>query len=385
MKDQRSANATSTYLPGVPAEMERLKREHRFRELTPARGIDFSSNDYLGLSRHPALREAVLEAIEQDGAVGAGGSRLLRGNHPAHVRLEEFAAEFFGVEKALFFGSGFLANFALFSTFLERHDAVVFDEHIHASIKEGIHASPAARYRARHNDPGSFESCIRRAREKGARRLFIAVESVYSMDGDLAPLHELNGLVRSSEAMLVVDEAHATGVFGARGRGLGENLQDENWISVHTCGKALGVAGALVGASAEIVDYLVNKARPFIYSTAPPPFLAAAVQRSLRLVDEEPWRRMRLLNLAKVAQDKLSGQEPARVAGTQIIPIQLGDEEKTLNVARRLQDSGFDVRAIRPPTVPDGTSRLRVSIHADRSEAEILALAEALRSAVAAP
>jgi 8-amino-7-oxononanoate synthase len=365
--------------------MERLKREHRFRELTLAHGIDFSSNDYLGLSRHPALREAVIEAMEQDGMVGAGGSRLLRGHHPTHARLEEFAAEFFGVKKALFFGSGFLANFALFSTFLERHDAVIFDEHIHASIKEGIHASPAARYRARHNDPGSFESCIRRARDKGARRLFVAIESVYSMDGDFAPLHELHGLVRSSEAMLVVDEAHATGVFGARGRGLGEHLQDENWISVHTCGKALGVAGALVCASAEIIDYLVNKARPFIYSTAPPPFLAAAVQRSLQLVDEEPWRRVRLLTLTKFAQDRLSAKEPALGPGGQIIPVHLGEEERTLKVARALQDSGFDVRAIRPPTVPDGTSRLRVSIHADRSEVEIVGLAEALRSAMATP
>jgi 8-amino-7-oxononanoate synthase len=365
--------------------MERLKREHRLRELAPARGVDFSSNDYLGLSRHPALREAVLEAMEQDGVVGAGGSRLLRGHHPAHARLEEFAAEFFGTERSLFFGSGFLANFALFSTFLERHDAVIFDEHIHASVKEGIHASRAARYRARHNDPDSFDSCIRRAREKGARRLFVAVESVYSMDGDLAPLNGLHSMAQESEAMLVVDEAHATGVFGAHGRGLGENLQNENWISLHTGGKALGVAGALVCASAEIVDYLVNKARPFIYSTAPPPFLAAAVQRSLRLIDEEPWRRTRVLNLSNFARDALNAQTMAQGKGSQIIPVQLGEEERTLKVARALQDSGFDVRAIRPPTVPAGTSRLRISIHADRSEAEILALADALRSAMAAP
>lgn len=372
------------HLPGVHAEMERLKHKHRLRELAPARGIDFSSNDYLGLSRHPALREAAIEAIEQDGVVGAGGSRLLRGHHPAHARLEEFAAGFFESGKALFFGSGFLANFALFTTLLERHDAVIFDEHIHASVKEGIHASPAARYRARHNDLESFAACIRRAREKGARRLFIAVESVYSMDGDLAPLNELQGIARECEAMMVVDEAHATGVFGARGRGLGENLQNENWIGLHTGGKALGVAGALVCASAEIIDYLVNKARPFIYSTAPPPFLAAIVQRSLRLGDEEPWRRMQVLKLARFARDKLLPREPAHVTGSQIIPIQIGEEERTLKLARALQDSGFDVRAIRPPTVPDGTSRLRVSIHADRSEAEILALADALRIAMAA-
>jgi 8-amino-7-oxononanoate synthase len=365
--------------------MERLKHKHRLRELSPARGIDFSSNDYLGLSRHPALREAAIEAIEQDGVVGAGGSRLLRGHHPAHARLEEFAAEFFESGKALFFGSGFLANFALFSTLLERHDAVIFDEHIHASVKEGIHAAPAARYRARHNDLESFTACIRRAREKGVRRLFIAVESVYSMDGDLAPLGELQEFARESEAMIVVDEAHATGVFGARGRGLGENLQNENWISVHTCGKALGVAGALVCASAEIIDYLVNKARPFIYSTAPPPFLAAAVQRSLRLIDEEPWRRMRVLKLANFARDKFPPQEPAHVTGSQIIPIHIGEEERALKLARALQDAGFDVRAIRPPTVPDGTSRLRVSIHADRSETEILGLTDTLRSAMAAP
>ncbi len=375
----------STYLPGLLAEMERLKHEHRLRELAPGRGIDFSSNDYLGLSRHPALREAVVEAIDQDGAVGAGGSRLLRGHHPAHARLEEFAAEFFESEKALFFGSGFLANFALFSTLLERHDAVIFDEYIHASVKEGIHASPATRYRARHNDPESFESCMRRAREKGARRLFVAVESVYSMDGDLAPLNTLHEIARRFEAMLVVDEAHATGVFGARGRGLGENLRSENGISLHTGGKALGVAGALVCASAEIIDYLVNKARPFIYSTAPPPFLAAAVHRSLQLIDEEPWRRTQVLTLAKFARDRLSTTGAPSNEGSQIIPVQLGDEERTLKVARTLQDSGFDVRAIRPPTVPDGTSRLRVSIHADRSQAEILALAEALRSAMTAP
>ena len=372
-------------LPGIRAEMERLKRAHRLRELAPAQGIDFSSNDYLGLSHHPALREAAIEAIEQDGVVGAGGSRLLRGHHPAHAQLEEFAAEFFESEKALFFGSGFLANFAIFSTLLERHDAVIFDEHIHASVKEGVHASPAARYRARHNDSESFIACIRRAREKGARRLFIAVESVYSMHGDLAPLSELYEITRNSDAIIVVDEAHATGVFGARGRGLGENFQNENWISVHTCGKALGVAGALVCASAEIIDYLVNKARPFIYSTAPPPFLAAAVQRSLRLIDEEPWRRMRVLKLAQFARGERPAQKPAHVTGSQIIPVHIGEEGRTLKTARALQDAGFDVRAIRPPTVPDGTSRLRVSIHADRSEAEILALAEALRSAMAAP
>jgi len=360
--------------------MERLKRAHRERTLALPRGIDFTSNDYLALVRHPALREAAIAALNEDGTVGAGGSRLLRGHHPLHARLEAFASAFFGVEKTLFFGSGFLANYALFSTLLDRHDAVIFDEEIHASVKEGVHASFAQRYRARHNDPESFESEIRRARAKGARRVLVAVESVYSMSGDLAPLKDLDQIARRHDAMLVVDEAHATGVFGARGRGLGETLQNADWISLHTCGKALGVSGALVCAPAQIIAYLVNKARPFIYSTAPPPFLAAAVARALELVDEEPWRRERVMTLARLASAQLAARSES-----QIVPIILGEEERTLNVARALQDAGFDVRAIRPPTVPQGTSRLRIAIHADHSEGGILALAAALRSAMAVP
>jgi 8-amino-7-oxononanoate synthase len=371
--------------PEIAQELSRLKQSHRHRALALPRGIDFSSNDYLGLSRHPALREAVIVALEESGLAGAGGSRLLRGHHDAHARLEEFAADFFGADKALFFGSGFLANFALFSTLAGRHDAVVFDERIHASVKEGIHAAPAARHRALHNDVGSFEAALRRARENGARRIFIAVESIYSMDGDLVPLSELDGIARRHDAVLVVDEAHATGVFGPRGRGLGEALQNQNWISVHTCGKSLGVSGALICASADIIDYLVNKARPFIYSTAPPPYLAAAVKRALELVDEEPWRRERVLKLARFAHDTLTGPRGAVFAGSQIIPIVLGEEDRALTIAGALQNGGFDVRAIRPPTVPENSSRLRISIHADHSEAEILALAAALNAEIAGP
>jgi 8-amino-7-oxononanoate synthase len=378
----RSGAALST-VPGIAAEMERLKAAHRLRTLSLPLGTDFTSNDYLGLARHPGLREAAIMALEEEGMVGATGSRLLRGHHRAHARLEEFAAGHFGVEKTLFMGSGFVANYALFSTLCQRHDAVVFDERVHASVKEGIHASTASRYRARHNDVDSFEAMIASARRKGARRVFVAVESVYSMDGDLAPLKDLDALARRHEAVLVVDEAHATGVFGERGRGLGETLQNEHWISLHTGGKALGVSGALICGSAEIIDHLVNSSRPFIYSTAPPPHLAATLQRALQLVDEEPWRREIVLKLAAFAYGELNAHDPAGFAGSQIIPIVLGEEARTLNIARALQKAGFDVRAIRPPTVPDGTSRLRVSIHADHSQDDIRGLAAALRSAIA--
>jgi 8-amino-7-oxononanoate synthase len=374
----------STSLPGIAAELERLNGAHRSRRLSLPQGVDFTSNDYLGLARHPALREAAIAALDADGFVGAGGSRLLRGHHPAHARLEEYAAQFFGVEKTLFMGSGFIANYALFTALCERHDAVVFDERVHASVKEGIHAAPAARYRAQHNNLDSFKTMIHRARDKGARRVFVAVEAVYSMDGDCAPLKELDALARSHDAMLVVDEAHATGVFGPRGRGLGETLQNENWITLHTGGKALGVSGALLCARGEIIDYLVNRSRPFIYSTAPPPHLAAALQRSLQLLDEELWRRERVLALAAFARQKLLPHELAS-PGTQIIPIVLGEEKRALDVAQDLQNAGFDVRAIRPPTVPEGTSRLRISIHADHCEDQILALASVLRASTASP
>jgi 8-amino-7-oxononanoate synthase len=367
---------------GHAAELERLRRAQRHRALALPRGIDFSSNDYLALSRHPALREAIIEALDEGGIVGAGGSRLLRGHHPAHARLEEFAARHFGTEKSLFFGSGFIANFALFTTLLGRHDALVFDERIHASVKEGMHASPAERYKAHHNDAQSFESEIRRARDKGAQGIFIAVESVYSMDGDLAPLAELDGIAKRYEASLIVDEAHATGIFGPRGRGLGEGMAGPHWISLHTCGKALGVAGALVCAGSETVDYLINRARPFIYSTAPPPMLAAAVERALQLVDEEPWRRERLLELAPLLHRAINpGRE---FPGSQIVPVILGDEARALEAARGLSERGFDVRAIRPPTVPDGTSRLRLSVNALHTHEDVAAVASALSQVLGA-
>ena len=358
-------------------EIERLQQAHRHRALALPRGIDFTSNDYLGLAQHPALREALIEALERDRVVGAAGSRLLRGHHEEHARLEAFAAEFFGAGKALYFGSGFLANFALFTTLPDRHDAVVFDERIHASVKEGVHASTAERYRARHNDLASFEAELKRARERGAKQLFVAVESVYSMDGDLAPLTELSALARRFDAVLIIDEAHATGIFGSRGRGLGENFQ--NAIVLHTCGKALGVAGGLVCAPAGTIDYLINRARPFIYSTAPPPCLAAATTRALQLVDEEPWRRERVLKLAQFAHTELNPHAP--FAGSQIVPVIIGSDEAAVSVAQCVQDAGFDVRGIRPPTVPEGTARLRVSINAGHTEDQIRALGAAIRAA----
>jgi 8-amino-7-oxononanoate synthase len=364
------------------SDLERMRRLNRYRTLALPSGIDFTSNDYLGLNAHPVLREAAIAALTKDGVVGAGGSRLLRGHHAAHAELEEFAARFFGAGKTLYFSSGFLANVALFTALPEQRDAVVYDELIHASVRQGMHASRAGRFKARHNDCESFDSEIKRARAAGAARVFIAVESVYSMDGDLAPLKELKDIARRHDAILIVDEAHATGVFGTHGRGLTENLQhDVQTIVLHTCGKALGVVGALVCASSETIDFLINKARPFIYSTAPPPFLASVILRALQLVDEEPRRRQRVLELAPFAHRELNGN--TAFAGSQIVPVILGTDERALAVAGTLQKAGFDIRAVRPPTVPEGTARLRISIHAGHSEEDIQLLGKTLRAALA--
>ncbi len=363
----------------LTTEIERLKSGYRYRSLKLPHGIDFTSNDYLGLSSHPALRQAVVDALDRSHSVGAAGSRLLRGHHPEHAALESFAARFFGAERALYFSTGFLANFALFTTLPHRHDAVVFDEFVHASVKDGIHAGHAARYKVRHNDMNAFEDAIRRARTAGARNIWIAVESVYSMDGDQAPIAALRTLAARHEAMLIVDEAHGSGIFGANGRGLCEGLYNDHLIVLHTCGKALGVAGGLLCAPAVIIEYMINAARPFIYSTAPPPYVAAAVQRALHLIDEEPWRRERLHNWIALSHRVLARWLSMRAGKpTQIVPIILGSEDATLQIAQGLQRAGFDVRAIRPPTIPAGTSRLRVSLSADRSEDEIIGLAEAL-------
>ena len=200
------------------------------------------------------------------------------------------------------------------------------------------------------------------------------------MDGDIAPVADLHALACVEEAVLIVDEAHGTGIFGASGRGFTEARYDDRLIVLHTCGKALGVSGGLVCGPSVAIDYLVNAARPFIYSTAPPAYVAAAVRRALMLIDEEPWRRQRLLQLSAFAAQRLAARVGQRVAaaGTQILPVILGDAAAAVAAAEALQCRGFDVRAIRPPTVPAGTSRLRISIGAERSEEEIAALADAL-------
>ncbi len=373
---------TAHLLDRYSDEIDRLQKSNLKRELATISGVDFTSNDFLGLIHAEPIRLAVQQALKEGIALGAGGSRLLRGNHHEHQQLESDAASLFGCEKTLYLSSGYSANFALFTTLPKKQDLIVYDALSHASIREGVFTTQSKSVKARHNDPNAVEHAIVSWRKSSSQTAvpWIAVESLYSMDGDRAPLEELISVADRHGAMLVVDEAHATGVFGARGLGLTEPYQGHNnLIVLHTCGKALGTSGALICASSDIIDYLVNRCRPFIYSTAPPPIIATAVKASLALLMSEPERRQKLHQLIETADRELERLFGVNGSGSQIIPFVIGDESLTQLVAREMQDAGFDVRAIRPPTVPAGTSRLRISITLNVTEHDIGRMLEALR------
>ena len=370
------------------ADLAALAERARLRTLSPRRGIDFSSNDYLGMASSPRLARAVEHAIARGVPLGSGGSRLLRGNDPEHEVLEAEAAAFFGSEAALFFSSGYAANVALLATLPQRGDLIAHDELVHASMHEGLRLTRADVASAPHNDATGFDDTIRAWRAAGnTGRVWLAFESLYSMDGDKAPIADLVAVAERHDAVMIVDEAHATGVFGRDGRGLVADVAGgldgrQNTIVLRTCGKALGCEGALVCGPRVVRDFLVNRGRPFIFSTAPSPLMAAAVREALAMLVDEPDRRDALRALVAHAETVLAplGATPG---GTQVLPLILHDDARTMRVAAALQDAGFDVRGIRPPTVPPGTSRLRISLTLNATSGDIDALAAALREALA--
>lgn len=361
------------------ATLSGLARKNRLRALSGRAGLDFASNDYLGLARSKRMAEAVAAALAAGTPVGATGSRLLRGNTPEHEALEAKAAGFFGAERALFFGGGYVANFAVLTTLPQKGDLIVLDELVHASAHEGARAGRAEVMLAAHNDAGAVDDAIRSWRASGGGgRPWIVVESLYSMDGDRAPLREMIEVADRHDAFLFVDEAHATGVYGPDGRGLAHHLEGrDNVVVLHTCGKALGASGALVTAPTVLCDYLVNRCRPFIYATAPSPLMAVAAATALDIVADEPERRERLERLVALA-GKRAEDLGLPASGSQILPIIVGDNGRAMALAQALQSRGFDVRGIRPPTVPEGTARLRISLTLNVGEADVSALFDAL-------
>jgi 8-amino-7-oxononanoate synthase len=331
-----------------------LEREGLIRKRRSPQGIDLSSNDYLGLAGHPLIKERMAAAVCVEGA-GSTGSRLLRGERDCFRALEQRFAEFKGTERSLYFGSGYLANLAVLTTFPEAGDTIFSDERNHASLIDGVRLSRAERVVFPHLCPVAV-----------SENAFLVTESVFSMDGDIAPLEEY----KNSGAALIVDEAHAVGLYGDRGQGLAGG--HDIFVSVNPAGKALGVAGAFVAGPSWAIEYLEQRARPFIFSTAAPPAVAAALDASLDVIAAEPERRERVRFLARYLRDRLTGAGIAVPPDdSPIIPVIIGENERAVAVASALQQAGFDVRAIRPPTVPAGTARLRISVNVGLSE-EIL-------------
>ena len=359
--------------------LSKLQQRHRFRQLSSSSGIDLTSNDYLSLSDHPEIRKAMVKALEDGLPLGSGGSRLLRGNTPWHIELEQRLAAFKHAESALIFNSGFEANVGVLSTLCRPGDLVFADRLVHASMIDGMRQSKADLQFFPHNDMAALSGMLASATGAGAR--FIVAESLYSMDGDHAPLDELAALANQHDAYLIIDEAHATGVFGERGSGLLEHFGLENTplVTVHTCGKAWGSFGAFISCSRPVKEYLVNHCRPFIFTTALPPLLPVQWLAILEILEKETWRREKVLAHAARLRAALADLIHFDGIATPIIPIVLGDESRTLAAAQYCQDAGFDIRAIRPPSVPKGTSRLRIALHAGLKDRDLVRLIQVCR------
>jgi glycine C-acetyltransferase/8-amino-7-oxononanoate synthase len=328
------------------------------------------SNNYLGLADHPRLRQAAADAALSLGT-GSGASRLISGSMSIHAELEARLAEFKGAESALLFGSGYLANSGTIAALAGRDEVVFSDELNHASIIDGCRLAGAETFVYRHADPEHLEWGLRQA---GGRAALIATDGVFSMDGDLAPLRELVELARRHRCRLLVDEAHATGCIGPGGRGsvAAAGLTDEVDVIVGTLGKALGGYGAYVCGSTEITDFLINTARPFIFSTAPPPPVVAAAQAALEILVESPDRVERLgRNAAALRQGlRAEGLQPIG-SETQIVPLVIGEADDAMALCERLLAEGVFAQAIRPPTVPPGTCRLRMTTMATHRMADL--------------
>ena len=327
--------------------------------------VDFSSNDYLSLSNHPKLIETARGAAQTYG-VGSSASRLLSGDLEICHQLEEKIAEFKGKEAALVFNSGYQANIGIISALYGEGDVIFSDKLNHASIIDGLLLSGARFFRFKHNDIGHLESLLAKERAKFKNALIIT-ETIFSMDGDRPDLKSLVALKNKFNCMLMVDEAHATGIFGKNGSGMveEEGMTESVDLIMGTFGKALGSFGAYLAASGEIIEYMVNQCRSFIYSTALPPSVIACNLAAIDLIREEPHRRRELLKRADHFRSALKDKGFTVTGSSQIVPVIVGANHATVKMAEALQEKGYWVLPIRPPTVPQGEARLRFSLTFD--------------------
>lgn len=344
--------------------------------------LSFCSNDYLGLANHPKVKEAFRSAVNHYG-VGSGASHLVNGHSTEHHALEEELAAFTGRERALLFSTGYMANLGTVNALLGRNDAVFEDKLNHASLLDAGILSGAQFQRFRHND---LEHLQARLESSQAARKLIVVDGVFSMDGDTAPLPQLAQLADAHNAWLMVDDAHGFGCLGAGGGGCAEHFAlnaDQLPILVGTLGKAFGTFGAFVAGSEALIETLIQFSRTYIYTTALPPAVAAATRASLKLLREEAWRREHLQALIQQFRQGAAHMGLALLdSASPIQPVMLGSQAKALAVSRALEDRGFWVSAIRPPTVPAGTARLRVTLSAEHSAEQVTDLLNALAEVV---
>jgi 8-amino-7-oxononanoate synthase len=350
------------------------------RRLAEPAGVDWVSNDYLGLSRHPAVVEAAKVALDAYGA-GAPAARLLGGQRAAHTHAEQTVARWLESEAALLFPSGWQANLAAVGVLSGPGDALLSDALNHASLIDAARLSRAAVHIYRHADTLDLERALRGT--AWARRRLIVTESVFSMEGDRAPLATYASLAEQYDAWLLVDEAHAAGLYGPEGAGLGAELERHERLTARivTGGKALGVGGGFIVGSRALVDALVQRGRSFVFTTAVPPATAAALSAAMRVSREEPWRREHVHRLAARLRARLNGAGLSLRGEGPSVSVIFGSAQAALAVAQACCQSGLDVRAVRPPTVPEGTSRLRLVCHADHRDADVERLAEVVISA----
>lgn len=364
-------------------ELGLLRERSQFRSLAIPAGIDLSSNDYLGLAADLRLKSAVGEAVARATKVGAAGSRLLSGNSPEWEDLEHEFAEFAGTDAALFFGSGYSANLGLLTSVLEPGDIVFSDALNHASLIDGVRLSGAKKIVYPHANLQFLENALREHAKAPGSKL-IVTESVFSMEGDVTRIDALLSLALKYRADVVVDEAHATGVCGPQGRGIAAARGRERDVLaiVHTCGKALATCGAFVCGSATLKEYLVNRARTFVFSTAMPPYIAGQISAALAIAWNAGAERDHLTRIASLLREELVARGfSCGASETHIVPVMLGTNEMALHIASELQRAGFGVKAIRPPTVPEGTARIRLSLTSRITTDEILRLIEAMDAA----
>jgi 8-amino-7-oxononanoate synthase len=383
-------------LDWIDEELLRLERENLLRALPPPlraagavvdvagkRVINFASNDYLGLAADDRLARAAAEAFLEQG-VGRGASPLVSGRSLVHDQLERRLAEFFGTESALLFPTSFAANAGIIPTLVDEGDAIYGDAKNHASIIDGCRLSRAERHIYPHGDMESLASMLRSDRKY--RRRLIVTDTLFSMDGDLAPLPELARLASEHNAMLMVDEAHAVGVFGETGRGVVEHFSNEHpqlanqvHVRVASFGKALGCAGGFVCGSASLIRWLANRARTYVFSTAHPAGISAAALVALDLVDREPGRRQGLLERAADLRNRLREQGwDTGCSESQIVPVVIGSADGTMRISQALRDRGIWAPGIRPPSVPEGSSLLRLGFTAAHTEEMVEQLLVAL-------